>query len=104
MREPATTMAGRPQTGKPKHARRWPTIVCDGWITPTIRRVLRAGDDAAGITRDLSDLRRRARRVRRARPAARWRDFYSRRQAPPRAGREKRPERTPLRAPERTEA
>ena len=30
---------------------RWPTIVCDGWITPNHpRRVLRAGDPWAGIS------------------------------------------------------
>jgi hypothetical protein len=82
MGEPATNPApAAPQTlTLESMPGRWPTIVCDGWITPNHpRRVLRAGDESAGISYGIcpicaAALVASAERARRRR----WRDFYSR--------------------------
>jgi hypothetical protein len=82
MGEPATNPApGVPQTrALESMLGRWPTIVCDGWMTPNHpRRVLRAGDPGAGISYGIcpicaATLVAAAERARRRR----WRDFYSR--------------------------
>ena len=81
MGEPATNPApGVPQTRTlDGMLGRWPTIICDGWITPNHpRRVLRAGDPWAGISYGIcpicaAALVAAAERARRRR----WRDFYS---------------------------
>ena len=45
-------VAGDPQTHRLENTSgRWPTLVCDGWITPNHPRcVLRASDPGAGIS------------------------------------------------------
>ena len=82
MGEPATNTAPDvPQTGTLESMPgRWPTIVCDGWITPNHpRRVLRAGDESAGFSDGICPICAAARvaSAERAR-RRRWRDFYSR--------------------------
>lgn len=77
----AAVHAGDPQT-RPLDGMlgRWPTIICDGWITPNhARRVLRAGDAGDGISYGIcpicaAALIAAAESARRRR----WRDFYSR--------------------------
>jgi hypothetical protein len=81
MGEPATNPApGVPQTGTLESMLgRWPTIICDGWITPNHpRRVLRAGDPSAGISYGICPICAAA-LVAAAESARRrrWRDFYS---------------------------
>jgi hypothetical protein len=82
MGEPAMNSApGVPQTRTPESMLgRWPTIVCDGWMTPNHpRRVIRAGDPGAGISYGICPICAAA--VVAAAESARrrrWRDFYSR--------------------------
>lgn len=82
MGEPTTNPAPDVPQARPREGGlgRWPTIVCDGWITPNHpRRVLRAGDPWAGISYGMcptcaGSLIAAAERARRRR----WRDFYRR--------------------------